>query len=101
MITWQFEGSVTHVRDILGLAPLYPIGTAISLEVTFDTAAPRQGLHVNCDSPQGLYRPFVSSALELAGGTHSSGADSGWAAINHHFDRGCLGPGAIPEIGIA
>jgi hypothetical protein len=100
VITWQFDGRLNFVNDILGLAPLYPIGTAISLEVTFDTAAPRQGLHVNCVSPQGLYRPFVSSTLELAGGTHSSGA-SGWAAINHHFDRGCLGPGAIPGNGTA
>lgn len=95
VITWQFDGQLTFVRDFLGLAPLYPIGTVMSLEVAFDTAAPRQGLHVGCDSPAGLYQPFVGSTLTLAGETHSSDA-AGWAAVNHHFDRGCFG--GLPQM---
>jgi hypothetical protein len=91
VITWQFDGQLSNVRDFLGLAQLYPSGSAMALEVTFDTAAPRQGLNVGCVSPQGLYRPFVGSTLTLAGETHRRTTPGGWASVNHHFELGCFG----------
>jgi hypothetical protein len=90
IITWQFDGEVNFHSPLARLSSLYPTGTAMSLEVTFDTAAPRS---VGCVSPLGLYAPFLGSTLTLAGETHRRTGPGGSAAINYHFDRGCAGPG--------
>jgi hypothetical protein len=83
LLTWEFSGTISSPSTHPLLDALYPVGTPLSLTITFNPASPRID---RPPGPYGLYHAITAATLQLGNTTTSSG---GFIAVNCHAILGC------------
>ena len=93
LITWEFSGAISAGTTHPLVDALYPVGTPLSLTITFDPASPRAD---RPPGPYGFYHAITASTFQL--GNRTTTAPGGFIAVNCHAILGCPsgGPGLNP-----
>jgi PEP-CTERM motif-containing protein len=84
LITWEFSGAISRGSTHPLVDALYPVGTPLSLTVTFDPASPRI---YRPPGPYGLYQAITAATFQLGNATRT--VPGGFIGVNCLSILGC------------